>query len=109
MSTLSVQSVNRDGIEPVMSSADGAGDDFPNTGAEFVFVKNGDVAAKNVTIETPRTVDGLVIADRTVTVGAGEEKLIGPFPTATYSTSGGSVNLTYSDVTSLEIAVLKLS
>lgn len=108
MATLSSQSINRTGLEPSFASCASGGDEFVNNGNEFIYVKNGDGSPHTVTIATPATVDGLAVADREVAVPAGEERIIGPFPKATYDDTAGKVQLTYDAVTSLTIAVLKL-
>lgn len=107
MATLTVQTISREGITPSYAACAGGGDDFPNTGQEFIHVKNGSGAPITVTIVTPATVDALAVADRTKAVAAGEEAMIGPFPTGTYNDGTGKVGLTYSGVTSLTIGVFK--
>lgn len=106
MAVLTVQNVVRAGLEATYAAAAAGGDSFPNDGKDtFAHVKNGSGGSIDVTIETPGTVDGLAIADRVVAVPAGEERMIGPFPTATYS---NSVGLTYSGVTSLTVAAIRV-
>jgi hypothetical protein len=46
----------------------------------FLHVKNGDGSPHTATITTPNTVDGLAVSDLAVTIPAGEERIIGPFP-----------------------------
>ena len=108
MATLTAQEIDRDGLNPSFAACDAAGDEFANLGVEFIHVKNGDVSAHTVTIETSRTVDGLAVADRDVAIPAGEERLIGPFPKQTYDDADGKVQLTYDAVTSVTIAVIKV-
>lgn len=107
MATLSVQQIVRTGLSPSLVAADSEGDEFANTGREFVHVKNGDASPHTVTIVTPVTVDDLAVADRDVVVPAGEERMIGPLPTATYNTAGGVVQMTYDAVASVTIGVFK--
>jgi hypothetical protein len=57
---------------------------------------------------TLSTSDGLAVADRAVAIPAGEERLIGPFPSAIYDDGNGKVQLTYDAVTSMTIAALRL-
>jgi len=107
MATLTVQTISRSGLEPSYSSCAGGGDEFANSGDEFIHIKNGHSSTQTVTIETPATVDGLAVADREVAIPATSERLIGPFPSNTYNDSGGLVQLTYDSVTSLTIAILE--
>lgn len=104
MATLTVQDIVRTGLETTYADAAGGGDDFANTGVEFIHIKNGSGSDITLTIVTTETIDGLAVADRTVVITAGEERMIGPFPCRWY---GASVSLTYSDVTSLTLAIIK--
>ena len=80
---------------------------FPNSGKEFVLVKKG-VGALTMTVATPRTVDGLAVADRDVTVPANTDRLIGPFDPAVYNDSDGEVSLTFDSVATLSVAVIRI-
>lgn len=108
MATLTVQAISRAGLEPTLQAAASGGDQFANTGREFVRIDNGGGSAVTVTVTTPQTVDGLAVADRTVSVPAGETRLVGPFPTANYNDASGRVQLAYSGVTSVTVAALHL-
>lgn len=109
MATLTVTDVARTGNLLSGAAAASGGDQFVNTGSEFVSVYNADSDSMTVTIETPGTVDDLAIADRTVTVDAGETKLIGPFQKSYYNDSSGYVQLTYSDATGVTVQVFRLT
>jgi hypothetical protein len=84
---------------------------FSNDGRTVLhFMKSG-AGACTVTISTPGTVDGLAVADRTVTVAATTgDVVIGPFPPDTYNTPGLSTfaGFTVSEVTGLTVAILRL-
>lgn len=98
------------GIDLAGAAAAGGGDSFVNTGVELVVFKNASVGDITVTIATPVTIDALAVADRTITVAAGTSKLVGPFPPGWYNDtfiSGGSVNMTYSGVTTFTVTVIK--
>jgi hypothetical protein len=107
MATLSVQQISRTGITPTYGSCAGGGDEFVNSGEEFIHIKNGHTSPQTVTIATPATVDGLAVADRPVEVTNAEERIIGPFPVSTYNDANGKVQLTYDGVVSLTIAIFK--
>lgn len=107
MATLTAQQIVRAGLEATYAAAAAGGDEFVNDGARFVHVKNDDASAKVVTLETQATVDGLAVTDRTVSVPAGEDRFIGPFPTGTYNDADNKLQITYDDVTSVTIAVLE--
>jgi hypothetical protein len=105
MAVLTVQEISRAGLSPSYSAANAGGDEAPNDEITFLHVKNGSGGSIDVTIQTPGTVDGLAITDRTVAVPASEERMIGPFPSSVYSST---LTISYSGVTSLTIAAIRL-
>lgn len=105
--TLTVQEITRDGINPAMTAANEDGHLIANDGKKtFFYVYNGNGSSITVTFATPNTVDTLAIADRQVTVPAGEYRMIGPFPTAYYGTT---LTVSFSAVTSVTCGAFKLS
>ncbi len=107
MATLAVQIIDRPGIVLTFDAAAVGGDSFPNTGKEFVQFKNDDGSPTNVTVVTTQIVDGNAVEDLTVTaVPASGQVEVGPFFTSTY---GSTVSMTYTSVTSLGVAVKRLS
>ena len=76
-----------------------------------MFAKSG-AANCNVVLDIPVTVDGQAVTDRTVVVLASTgDKIIGPFPPATYNTPGTSMlsGFTVSEVTGLTVAVIRVA
>lgn len=113
MSVLTVQAAKRsgNGVDLAGVAAAGGGDSFPTTGKELVVIKNGGGAPITLTVTTPVTCDGLAVTDLTATIGAGETRLLGPFPPAVYAADGqpgGSVALGYSSATSVTVAVVSV-
>ena len=105
---LTVQEIVRTGLNPSLSAGDSAnGHEFVNDGKTYVEVVNGGGSPIVVTIPTPGSIDGLAIADRTVSVPAGETRKIGPFPN-TYNQSGGLVYIDLDDDTSVTLGAFKL-
>ena len=108
MATLSVQSVVRAGMTPSYASAGASGDVFAWSQNAFLHVKNGSASSITVTIASqldPAPV-GAVAQDLTVTIGAGAEKMIGPFYAPAYKNADGNVEVTYSDTTTVTVAAL---
>jgi len=105
---IAAQTVDRAGLNPTFSNCAGGGDKFVNTGTEFLYLKNGDVASKTLSMVIQSTPDGQTVAAKQVVVPAGEFRIIGPFPPM-YNDTQSKVNLTYSAVTSLQVAVMKLT
>lgn len=109
MATLTVTDLVATGITYTLAAAAVGGDEFSNSGKEFVIIANASVGSITVTIVTQQTFSGLALADQTVAVGAGVTKLIGPFPTQLYNDANARVQLTYSGVTTLTVGAFRLS
>lgn len=92
---LTVQQMTRAGLAATFTAGDATnGHQFKNDGYTFLWV----VATTNATVVTvihPGTVDGLGVADQTVSLGTNSEKLIGPFPARF---NQGSTNYVYVDL-----------
>lgn len=109
MATLTVNPISRSGLTQALVAAAAGGDQFPNAGNVFLHVKNGAASPITVTIGTPKTVDGLAVADRAVVVTNGTEVLIGPFPRDTYNDATGNVQVTYSSETTVTVGAFSLT
>jgi hypothetical protein len=96
-------------LDAQLVAATSGGDDCQTGAGLFLVVKNADASSHTVTLVTPGTVDGdLAIADRAVVVAAAKTELI-PL-TATYrNPSTGRANITYDAVTSVSVAVIRMS
>lgn len=105
MATLAVQEITLAGVDPTLAAAAGGGDDFPNTGREYFDVNNGSGVAINVTFDAVRQCNQGFDHDEVVSVGAGQRRRIGPFPPSRF---GPSVAVSYSGVTSLTVAAVRL-
>lgn len=105
---LTVQQVVQDGTDPSFASAIADGHSFAWSKVAWVHVVNDDASSKTITIPTPQTVAGLAVADHTVDVPAGEERLIGPFARDTFRQSDGQVHIDYSATTSVTVAVFRI-
>ncbi len=109
MATLTVQTIVVTGLTESLVAAAGGGDEFVNADDVFIIITNGSGGSITLTIETPAIIEGdLAIAERTISIGAGATKLIGPFDKGVYNDSAGKVQLTYSGVTSLTVGVFQI-
>ena len=110
MATLAVQTIVRPdpGIEQVLSAAAGGGDDFVNTGKEFIIIANDNASPMTLTIPTTSTVDGHAVDDYTATIPANKTHIIGPWPVGIYNDGQSKVAMTYSSVVSLTIGIFKM-
>src|SRR4051812_21587924 len=86
-------------------AAAGGGDSFPNSGTEFFYVKNSDAAPHTVTFDSPGTCSFELAAnaahDLSAVIAAGEERILGPFPTGRFNDPNGLVQVSYSAATSM--------
>jgi hypothetical protein len=108
MATLQTQQIGPAGLTPVYVAAAGGGDEFEPGNRTFFHIKNGDASSHTVTFVTPGTAYGQAIADETVTVPAGAERMIGRFPAEGFAGSDSLVSVTYSAVTSVTVGVFQI-
>lgn len=95
--TLTVQTVTYTAAKLTFANADTSnGNRWKNTGRQFLeLVNNGATGEAVVTVATGGTVDGLAIANPTITMAVGE-RFHGVFPrTDVYNDANGYVVLTY--------------
>ena len=110
---ITIQAVVKTGLEPTYAAATLTdGDRFRNTGKEFLHVINAGGSPCLVTVPTPATISGLLIEDKVVTVAAGTDEMIGTFEPGLYNnaagaTDAGEVYVTYDQVTSVTVAVIR--
>lgn len=110
MAVLTVQPVVLAGIVPTYAAAAGGGDSFvcPKPGRTWVHAKNGSGGSITVTMTSQATArSGLVAASDAVVIGAGAEKLF-LVDDVVWVDANGSVQLTYSGVTSLTVGVFQI-
>ena len=115
MADLTIQKVVEAGLSANYANAAAGGDAVLNvTGDVVLHVKNGDAASKTVTVTAQRTSQSvsdfgeMSKSNIQVAIPAGEDRFIGPFPKAAYNDGAGKVQVTYSAVTSVEIAALQV-
>ncbi|SFK92661.1 hypothetical protein SAMN05216275_14167 [Streptosporangium canum] len=109
MAALTTQVLTPTGIAPTYAAVGGSGDSFTPGDHVFLHVKNAGGSPSTVTVTTPGTVDGLAIADLTVTVPATTgDRMIGPLPARTFAKTDGQADVACSPTTSVTIAVVKV-
>ena len=108
MAQLTVQQSLNSGLEATFSSANSGGDYFVNDGKTFIEIVNGGGSDITLTVDSPTECNQGSTHDVTVTVTAGERRHVGPFDKSRFNDDDGMVQLTYSDVTSVTIAAIKL-
>lgn len=111
MATLTIIDVNRSGWRPEDDAiaANVGGDQFANDGRPVIWVKNASGGPLTVQVEfaDAADIDGVNAGTKDIVVGAGEESIIGPFPTTYFNDASGFVQVGYSGVTSLTVAAFR--
>jgi hypothetical protein len=100
------QSVLAAGLAPTYEPANAAGNSYRLVAGQVLHVKNADAAAHTVTINTPITVEGLTVTNRTVTVAAGAAQFIGLGSSTAHRQADGTARVDYDAVTNVTVAVL---
>ncbi|MFI2612053.1 hypothetical protein [Kitasatospora sp. NPDC018619] len=110
MAVLTVQAIKAGGISPTYASATSGGDKVPLTAANtFLHVKNGSASSVTVTITTQNNnYKGLTVPDRTVTVAASGEQMIGPLDPALFADINQQASIGYSASASVTVAAFRL-
>lgn len=108
MALLAPQQIQITGLEMATQAAAGGGDTLEPGDDIFLEVHNGDASDKTVTVVVPGTEYGQNRPDIAVVVTAGERRKIGPFPRDLADPTTGLVNITYSAVTSVTVALCRL-
>lgn len=110
MATLTTKVVPNTGLSPTYDPAAAAGDKCATGSGVVLHVKNAHTAAQDVVLVTPQTVDGLAVADRTISIPATSGSVFIPVPDLYRNPSDGLCSLTYPlGVTALTVAVLRVA
>ena len=115
MATLTPQKVIEDGQVETLTSASSAGDEFTNSGVEFIHIQNGHASAAYTVTVTAQVTNihhqqfGKVTKSNVAkSVAAGQDCFFGPFKQSSFNDPNNKVQITYSGVTTLKVAVLYL-
>ena len=107
MALFSTQNLTMNGVEATYS-ATAASDTFTNTGEEVVHIKNGNAGSVTVTITSAQQCNQGFTHNVEVTIDAGDEKFVGPFPTNRFNNSSGLCTFACSPFSSVTAAVVKV-
>lgn len=110
MALLSTQTISRAGVTPAYTAV-AASDTFLPDADTFIHVKNAGGSSDTVAVQVlAGDPPGLTIADVSVSVPNGQERMIGPFsPQYFADPSTGLATVTHSFQTSVTAGVFKLS
>ena len=108
MAQLVVEAVSLAGTTPNMVAASAGGDSFSNDGNTMFKVTNGSASAVTVTIDSPLPCNFGYNHNVIVNVAAGATVDLGPFAPTRFNDSVGNVDVTYSAVTSVTVAAVRI-
>lgn len=109
MATLTVQNVVRTGLEATFAACAAGGDAIPNDGRTIAEIINASGSDITVTVVSQTVIDSKALGDDAIVITAAERRHIGPWPTSIYNDVNERVQLTYSGVTTLTIAALRVA
>lgn len=103
---LTVQESSRKGVQLVLAAANVDGSYVPNDGKVMLIGKNADASSHTVTVAPTAPVPGGTVSGTPVTVAAGAEFALGPWPPEYYNNALGQILATFDAVTSVTIAAV---
>ncbi len=115
MAVLTVAAITATKQAQTLAAAAGGGDSFPNTGKEFIAIKNAGAGAITLTVTAQgdpcnRGVAATTAHDKTYSIpNDSAVYVLGPFPPAFFNDSNGRAQLAYSGVTSVTVQILSLA
>ena len=114
MATLAVQNAKEAG-NVAFVAASGGGDVVPNDGKTVLLFWNDDSSLAIVTVtaqDTTATAAGfgaITKADAVKSIAADTADVMGPFPTTAFNNSSAQIVVTYSSVSDLAVAAVRVS
>jgi hypothetical protein len=107
MADLTPQKVALGGLQPTWAAASGGGDTAPVGTHLLLLVRNDGASPATVTVTTPGTVGGLALGDAAQAVPADGTAVV-PLRAAYRDPVTGRAAISYSDATSLDVAVIQV-
>jgi hypothetical protein len=108
LAVLTVQEVSLTGLSLAFAAAAAGGDEFANTGREYLHVKNASAGDVTVTFDSVAPCNQGYDHNVAVVVPAGGERIIGKFEPGRFNNSNNRVAVSYSGVTSVTVAAVKM-
>lgn len=95
--------------DAALTAAVAGGHSFVNDGATILLLQNTNAATRTITITSAQTVDGLAVADVSITLAATTGRLLTAyFPRTVYNQSDGTVLVDYSATAGVLVAAVKI-
>lgn len=95
--------IDDDGVVASLTAANADGHSVAHRNSLFLRVTNGSGSSITVTVQTPKTIGGLAVADRAVTVAAGATAYISLGNAELYRQADGAVYVDFSAVTTVTV------
>ena len=102
MATITPYKITEESISGVTAACGASGDNFVNTGVEFIRINNGHASAQYTVTVTAQTTTysfprhGILTKANTVkSIAAGNSALIGPFKPTVWNDANGKVQIDY--------------
>jgi len=109
MALLTKQAAARAANDLTFTTSSDDGDTFETNGTEALLVRNNKAGTITLTVTTPKTVDGLAVADLTIEVGTDEVALLGPWPSSIYGDGDRIVSIDAgADYADVEYALISI-
>ena len=105
---LTSEVITRSGLKPVETLIPADGIKFLNAGKEIIRLENTDTNSVTITLEIAITIDSQSVTNRTISIPAGESRLVGVFPTTWYNRGGGYVYIDSSVADKVKASVIKV-
>jgi hypothetical protein len=105
--SLLVQVATKEGLAVVYSPASSEGNKFTNNGDTEARIKNNSANAIDVTLKSQKPCSRGFNHDETITVSANSERSIGNIEPAWFNNNQGQVEMTFSAVTDISVAVVQ--
>ena len=115
MATLTPQKIVDSGLIETAVAATAGGDQFTNSGIEFIHVTNGHASTACVVTIIAQVTNihhqqfgSVTKSNITKSVAAGQDAFIGPFKQSAFNDTNNNVQITYDGVATISIAALYL-
>lgn len=108
MAVLTVEKPTTSGVASTLVAASAGGDSFANDGRVILRVQNGGASSITVTATATGQCNQGALHNATGSVSAGATNDFGPFPASQFNDGSGNVNVTYSAVTSVTVAAIRI-
>lgn len=108
MGKLVIQQPTLSGTALSFVAADSNGDTFVNQGNVFIYIKNGGETEITVTTVAQKKCNQGHLHDSTITVPAGDDRIVGPFEVDRFNSDTNVAKITYSAVDSVTVAAIRL-